>query len=115
MSTPAGPPGTASYSPVETTLSVIGGKWKPLIVYFLLGGTKRFGELRKLIPGVTQRMLTKHLREMEADEIVHREVYRQVPPKVEYSLTEVGRQLKIVLDPMVEWGDRYLTRRDRSD
>lgn len=90
--------------PVEMTLDVIGGKWKPLIIYRLMDGTKRFGELQRLIPHVTRRMLTKHLRELETDGIIHREVYKQVPPKVEYSLTEKGRSLEPILTMMLAWG-----------
>ena len=75
--------------PVEATLDVVGGKWKPLILYYLSGGTKRFGELKKLLPDITQRMLTLQLRELEQDQIVQRQVYAEVPPKVEYSLNRV--------------------------
>jgi DNA-binding HxlR family transcriptional regulator len=89
---------------VETTLSVIEGRWKLLILFQLLGGTKRFGELKKRLAGVTQRMLTLHLRELERDGLIHREVYREVPPKVEYSLTEMGRSLEPLLHIMSEWG-----------
>ena len=89
---------------VETTLSVIEGRWKLLILFQLLGGTKRFGELKKRLAGVTQRMLTLHLRELERDGLIHREVYREVPPKVEYSLTAMGRSLEPLLRFMSEWG-----------
>lgn len=101
----------AETCPVELTLNVIGGKWKPLIIFYLLDGTKRFGELQRCMPDVTRRMLTKHLRELEVDGIVHREVYKQVPPKVEYSLTEVGLTLKPVLDQMLAWGITHKKRR----
>ncbi|MCG8619952.1 MAG: helix-turn-helix transcriptional regulator [Desulfobacterales bacterium] len=90
--------------PVEATLELIGGKWKGVILYHLLEKTYRFGELKKVMPGVTQRMLTKQLRELEGDGIIHRKVYAQVPPKVEYSLTEVGESLRDVLLMMRDWG-----------
>jgi DNA-binding HxlR family transcriptional regulator len=96
--------------PVTATVDVLGGKWKPLIVYSLMQGTCRFGELRRRLPGVTQQMLTLQLRELERDGVVHREVYREVPPKVEYSLTPLGRSLEPVVHQMIEWGRRYLRR-----
>ena len=94
--------------PMETTLEVIGNKWKPMILFHLLDDTKRFGELQRLIPGVTRQMLTQHLRELELHGIVHREVYQQVPPKVEYSLTPTGQTLIPLLKMMTEWGTKYL-------
>jgi DNA-binding HxlR family transcriptional regulator len=90
---------------VQTTLSVIEGHWKLPILFRLLDGTRRFGELRKHLPAATQRMLTLHLRELERDGLIHREVYREVPPKVEYSLTELGRSLEPLLRFMSEWGN----------
>lgn len=93
--------------PVGVTLDVIGGKWKLLILYYLLQGTKRFNELRRLMPETTQQMLTLQLRELERDGIVHRQVYAQVPPKVEYSLTDIGRSLEPVLMMMLNWGIAY--------
>jgi DNA-binding HxlR family transcriptional regulator len=93
----------------ELTLSVIGGKWKMLILWHLgKEGTKRFGELKALMPGITQRMLVNQLRELEEDLIVNREVYPVVPPKVEYSLTEQGRSLMPILDAMYRWGKNYM-------
>jgi DNA-binding HxlR family transcriptional regulator len=92
---------------VETTIAVVGGKWKPMILYALLDGPRRFGELDRLIPEVTQRMLTLQLRELEDDGIIHREVYKQVPPKVEYSLTPFGRSIEPILLMMQQWGERY--------
>ncbi|PDY03442.1 MarR family transcriptional regulator [Bacillus cereus] len=89
--------------PVEAMVEVIGGKWKGVILYHLLDGTKRFNELKRLKPNITQRMLTLQLRELEADGIIHREVYREVPPKVEYSLTEIGESLRPVILLMMEW------------
>jgi DNA-binding HxlR family transcriptional regulator len=93
----------------ELTLSVIGGKWKMLILWHLgKEGTKRFGELKALMPGITQRMLVNQLRELEQDLIVNREVYPVVPPKVEYSLTEQGRSLMPILDAMYQWEKNYI-------
>ncbi|MDQ0862331.1 helix-turn-helix domain-containing protein [Bacillus sp. V2I10] len=93
----------------ELTLSVIGGKWKMLILWHLgKEGTKRFNELKSLMPGITQRMLVNQLRELEEDLIVHREVYPVVPPKVEYSLTEQGKSLMPILESMYEWGKNYM-------
>ncbi|MFK4478977.1 winged helix-turn-helix transcriptional regulator [Bacillus sp. RC206] len=88
---------------VEAMVEVIGGKWKGVILYHLLDGKKRFNELKRLKPNITQRMLTLQLRELEADGIVHREVYREVPPKVEYSLTELGESLRPIILLMMEW------------
>lgn len=94
--------------PVEAALEVIGGKWKGVILFHLLGGTKRFNELRRMMPDVTQRMLTRQLRELEADQVIAREVYPEVPPKVEYSLTDFGRTLEPMLTLLQQWGSRYL-------
>ncbi|BCS96341.1 hypothetical protein DSLASN_19730 [Desulfoluna limicola] len=92
----------------ELTLSVIGGKWKPIILYQLaLENVMRFGELTRSIPEITQRMLTKQLRELETDGLIHREVYREVPPKVEYSLTPLGYTLIPILQHMRKWGVDY--------
>ena len=93
--------------PVETTLTLIGNKWKVLILRDLLSGTKRFSELKRSLNGVSQKVLTTQLRAMEADGLVHREVFAEVPPRVEYSLTELGCSLKPILDAMVEWGTAY--------
>ena len=93
--------------PVETTLTLIGDKWKVLILRDLIPGTKRFGELKKSIGSVSQKVLTAQLRDMEVNGLVHREVYAEVPPRVEYSLTELGRSLKPILDSMWSWGEGY--------
>jgi DNA-binding HxlR family transcriptional regulator len=94
--------------PVEACVEVIGGKWKGVILFHLLGGTKRFNELSRLMPAVTQRMLTRQLRELEADQVVARKVYPEVPPKVEYSLTAFGETLEPVLKTLQGWGANYL-------
>ncbi len=96
------------YCYFELTLQVIGGKWKGIILYHLSGeGVLRFGELKRSIPNVTEKMLIRQLRELEADGLVAREVYKQVPPKVEYSLTELGRTLIPILNQLKEWGVTY--------
>lgn len=93
--------------PVETTLVLISDKWKILIIRDLLGGTKRFGELKKSVTGISQKVLTANLRQMETNGLVNRKVYAEVPPKVEYSLTEVGSSLQSVLSSMELWGLDY--------
>lgn len=93
--------------PVERTLELIGGKWKGVILYHLLEKTYRFGELKKTMPGITQHTLTKQLRELEADGIVHREVYAEVPPRVEYSLTKSGESLRDIVFMMRDWGMKH--------
>ena len=94
--------------PVEATLDMIGGKYKALILWHLSEGTLRFSELRKLIRGATAKMLTQQLRELEKDALIHREVYPVIPPKVEYSLTELGASLMPILVAMRDWGAGYL-------
>lgn len=93
--------------PVETTLTLIGDKWKVLILRDLLPGTKRFGELKKSIGSVSQKVLTAQLRDMEQNGLINRKVYAEVPPRVEYSLTELGMSLKPVLDALWNWGEEY--------
>ncbi len=93
--------------PVETTLTLIGDKWKVLILRDLLPGTKRFGELKKSIGSVSQKVLTAQLRDMEESGLLTRTVYAEVPPRVEYSLTELGQSLKPILDSMWNWGEAY--------
>lgn len=93
--------------PVSRTLKVIGGKWKPLILYHLGEGISRNGELRRVIPEITQKVLTQQLRELEEDGMVSRKVYPVVPPRVDYSLTELGNSLRPVLDAMASWGTTY--------
>jgi DNA-binding HxlR family transcriptional regulator len=90
--------------PVEAALEVIGGKWKGSILYRLLEGTKRFNEMKRMFHSLTQRILTQQLRELERDGMIHREVYAEVPPRVEYSLTEMGRTLAPVLKQLRDWG-----------
>jgi len=102
----------ATVCPVEVALSIVGGKWKLQIVYCLLNGTKRFGQLRRLVPGATQQMLTLQLRELEQAGIIHRQVYAQVPPKVEYSLTEWGRSLEPIVYQVHAWGEWYCNQND---
>jgi DNA-binding HxlR family transcriptional regulator len=95
---------------VKLTASIIGGKWKPPLLFYLEGRTRRFCELQRLIPGMTKKMLTQHLRELERDGIVHRKVFAEVPPHVEYSLTRHGESLKPILKLMSAWGARHRAR-----
>ncbi|MCY2973307.1 MAG: winged helix-turn-helix transcriptional regulator [Planctomycetota bacterium] len=97
--------------PMEVTLSVIGGKWKAVILFRLMNGSPcRFAELRRQIPGISERMLTQQLRELEQDEIVHRKVFPEVPPKVEYSITDYGKTLHPIIEVMYVWGRKYSKR-----
>lgn len=96
---------------VEATLSVVGGRWKPILLCHLLGGRKRFGELRRLTPNATERMITLQLRELEADGVVSRHVFAEVPPRVEYEATDFGRSLEPILVLMQEWGAAFKVRR----
>lgn len=101
---------SSALCPVETTLEVIGGKWKTVILYWLKDRTLRFGELGRKIPGVSERMLTQQLRELEAHGVVHREVFAVVPPRVEYSLTPYGRTLLPITELMCAWGKAHMQR-----
>lgn len=103
--------------PVEATLELIGGKWKGIILYHLLGGKLRFSELKRHIPCVTQRMLTKQLRELEADGLINRIVHAEVPPRVEYEMTKEGKTLKAILHSLKKWGSNHAVKllADRSD
>lgn len=93
---------------VEAAVDILGGKWKAVILYYLFEGPKRFNHLKRLLPKVTQRMLTLQLRELEADGIVHREIYQEIPPRVEYSLTELGVSLGPIIVQMGDWGEVYM-------
>ena len=99
---------TTNYCPVSATLDLIGGKYKALIIWHLAEGTLRFSQLNKLIPNATAKMLTQQLREMEQQKLLHREVFPVVPPRVEYSLTPLGKSLMPVLISMRDWGAEYL-------
>jgi DNA-binding HxlR family transcriptional regulator len=94
--------------PVEAALDIIGGKWKSIILFRVMEETRRFNELRKLLPNITQRTLTNQLRELENDGLLQREVYAEVPPKVEYSITEFGSTLKPVLIALKDWAETYM-------
>jgi DNA-binding HxlR family transcriptional regulator len=102
-------PKCSFHCPVEAALDVIGGKWKGIVLYHLKGGPMRFNELRRQIPGVTQRMLTRQLRELERDRVIRRKVYPEVPPKVEYSLETMGESLIPLMTALAEWGVAHQT------
>jgi DNA-binding HxlR family transcriptional regulator len=95
---------------LDAAIAVMGGKWKGLILFALQDGPVRFGQLRRAVPGISERMLILQLREMEASGLVHREVFHQVPPKVEYSLTQFGQSLNAALGPLGEWGEEHMER-----
>lgn len=99
---------------VEATISLIDGKWKCVILFHLLDGTRRFNELRRHVPGATQRTLTNQLRELETDGLIIHKVYAEVPPKVEYSISELGRSLSPILTALKHWGDDNMERFDTS-
>ncbi|MEO0561966.1 MAG: helix-turn-helix domain-containing protein [Chloroflexota bacterium] len=100
--------------PIERTVQVMGGKWKPMILYYLYEDKKRISELQRLIPTASRRMLTKHLRELEADGLIHREVYKEVPPRVEYWTTPLGDSLRPVLLSMLHWAEEHADELDRA-
>ncbi len=99
------------FCPTETALGMIGGKWKGMILWCICRKTMRFNELHRVVPAISQRMLTKQLRELEEHGIIERHVYAQVPPKVEYSLSPQGQRLKPILDQLEEWSREFLTER----
>ena len=105
---------TYTHCPVEATLDIIGGKWKSIILFRILEGTRRFNELRRLLPSLTQRMLTNQLRELERDGLVARKIYAEVPPKVEYSITEFGKTLEPVLLVLKQWAEQHMLPRMTS-
>jgi len=100
--------------PTEAALAVIGGRWKVPILWHLIGDARRFGELSRLLPGVTQKMLTTQLRELERDGIVHRKVFAEVPPRVQYSLTLLGTSLEPLLRSLSEWGESFIEQQLKS-
>ena len=99
---------------LEAALAVVGGKWKPIVLWRLAGAPRRFGELRRLVTGISEKMLIQQLREMEADGIVARKDFREVPPRVEYALTEFGVSLAEALRPLCEWGREHMARIERT-
>lgn len=99
--------GTIYFCPVDLTLSVIGGRWKALVFWNLRDGTKRFGEMKKILVGINDKMLSQVLRELEASGVVSRKVYEVIPPKVEYSLSIEGQKLLPIMEQMAKWGQKF--------
>lgn len=95
---------------MSIAVGAVGGKWKLHLMWVLAEGTQRFGQIRQLLTGVSEKVLTENLRQMEASGLVHREIFPEIPPRVEYSLTELGRELSVALEPLAEWGDRNRSR-----
>lgn len=100
--------------PVTATLEVIGGKWKPIILYLLLRGTKRFGEIAVRIPAISRKVLTEQLKELEKDGLITREQFREIPPRVEYSVTDLGTSLSAVFDQMALWGNENILAKQKT-
>ncbi|MBI3233285.1 MAG: helix-turn-helix transcriptional regulator [Bacteroidetes bacterium] len=94
--------------PVTATIQIIGGKWKPIIIYFLVSGTRRFGEIAVRIPTISRKVLTEQLKELERDGLIIREQFKEIPPRVEYSLTDLGKSLSPLFDEMAHWGNKNL-------
>lgn len=105
---PLAPNADADNCPVTYCLSIIGGKWKPVILFCIANGVDRFGAMKRAVPGITKQMLTKQLRELEADEIISRKVYAEVPPRVDYALTEKGHTVLPVIEQMKSWGQTHM-------
>lgn len=105
---PLAPDADAKACPVTYCLSVVGGKWKPVILYCIANGVDRFGAMQRAVPGITKQMLTKQLRELEADGVISRLVYAEVPPCVDYALTDVGRTVLPIIDQMKAWGEQQM-------
>ncbi len=99
---------------LEAALAVVGGKWKPIVLWNLAGGARRFGELRRLVEGISEKMLIQQLREMEADGIVARKDFQEIPPRVEYALTDLGVSLAETLRPLCEWGREHMARIEKT-
>lgn len=106
---PLAPDPDKTSCPVTFCLSVIGGKWKPVIIFCIANGVDRFGAMQRAVPGITKQMLTKQLRELEADGILSRTVYAEVPPRVDYALTDIGRSVLPVIRQMEAWGRANMT------
>ncbi len=106
--------GEQTACPAETAISLLGSKWKLLILRELFKGTRRFGELSRAVPDISQKMLTQQLRQMEGDGLVGRKIYPEVPPRVEYSLTGIGMSLQPVLDAMHKWGTKYMMQNSKA-
>lgn len=98
--------------PVTATLQLIGGKWKPLIMYCLRTETRRFGEIGARIPTISRKVLTEQLKELETDKLIHREQFKEIPPRVEYSLTELGKSMAPLFDEMAKWGSEYILNKE---
>jgi DNA-binding HxlR family transcriptional regulator len=99
---------------LEAALDVVGGKWKPIVLYHLAPGARRFGELRRMVTGISEKMLIQQLREMERDGIVNRHDFREVPPRVEYALTSFGVSLIVALGPLCEWGTKHMAHIEKT-